>query len=58
MKGKYECLCQSGTGKTVRIVIEAINYSQAHHKLKKEMAIRFRGKTFKVREPVKYVEPV
>lgn len=58
MKGLYECMCQSGTGKTVLIRVEAISYSQAHHKVRKQMAMNFKGKTYTVQRPVKFIEPV
>lgn len=58
MKGIYECLCQSGTGKTVRIKVEAVNYSQAYHKVRQQLAINFKGKTYTVKQQVKFIEPV
>lgn len=56
MSGKYECCCRTATGKEVRLVVTALNHSQAHFKIRKEMAMRFRGKTYKITQPVKYIK--
>lgn len=55
MKGEYECLCQTGTGKSLTIRVSAVSYSQAHHKVRKELAKRFKGKTYEVKSPVRYL---
>ena len=54
MHGTYECLYQMGTGKTLKIRVVARSYSQANHKVRKELAKNFKGKTYVVKIPLTF----